>query len=177
MTRTEYAHLMLRELQESYHKAAQPFIDILVQDAAMSTSPHAIMVSREEYARFCAMPDTTLNLDSATIGNDSVREEFEAWIKSPPFEHMCDRYDENGAWKGDYKRYETQLAFEAWQASKERCQPKDCAWTYDDDSESYDTQCGQLFTIIEGTPDENHMAFCAYCGGHLVATPTGGNEK
>jgi len=44
------------------------------------------------------------------------REAFEAWIKRPPFEHMCDMKSDASAWPGKYKRYETELAWEAWQA-------------------------------------------------------------
>lgn len=54
----------------------------------------------------------------AVRSNDGLeRKQFEAWISSPPFEHMCDRNSENSAWPGAYKRYETELAWEAWQAA------------------------------------------------------------
>lgn len=42
------------------------------------------------------------------------REIFEKWIGSPPFEHSCERNSESSAWPGSYKRYETELAWEAW---------------------------------------------------------------
>lgn len=41
-----------------------------------------------------------------------------------------------------------------------------CLWTEDDDA-TWGTACGQAFTIIEGTPKENGMKFCCYCGGQL----------
>jgi hypothetical protein len=41
----------------------------------------------------------------------------------------------------------------------------DCAWAADDDA--WQTSCGQSFLIIEGTPNENGMRFCCYCGGPL----------
>lgn len=44
-----------------------------------------------------------------------ARKRFEAWISSKPYEHMCDMVSECSAWPGQYKRYETQLAWEAWQ--------------------------------------------------------------
>lgn len=47
------------------------------------------------------------------------REQFEAWIKSPPFEHWCEKFDDNAGWPDHYKRYETQLAWEAWQAARD----------------------------------------------------------
>ena len=54
------------------------------------------------------------------MGDDKTRAEFEELIKSSPFEHMCDRNGDNSAWPGHYKRYETQLAWDVWQAAKER---------------------------------------------------------
>lgn len=30
------------------------------------------------------------------------------------------------------------------------------------------TDCANEFEITEGTPDENQMKFCCYCGGRLV---------
>ena len=46
---------------------------------------------------------------------------------------------------------------------------KICAWTrMDDESDSWDTACGNAFTIIAGTPHDNAMHYCCYCGGKLV---------
>jgi hypothetical protein len=44
---------------------------------------------------------------------------------------------------------------------------QDCTWTEDDEG-NWDTQCGEKWCFIEGTPTENHCRFCAYCGGRLV---------
>lgn len=49
--------------------------------------------------------------------DDMQREAFERWIALPPYEHDCKRYTEAGPWPGAYKRYETELAWEAWQAA------------------------------------------------------------
>lgn len=43
----------------------------------------------------------------------------------------------------------------------------DCAWMEDESGEYYDTSCGHAFVLIEGTPAENDMRFCPYCGGKL----------
>lgn len=53
-----------------------------------------------------------------TPETDASRAEFEAWISAPPFEHMCDRNSAMSAWPGQYKRYETDIAWRAWQASR-----------------------------------------------------------
>lgn len=44
---------------------------------------------------------------------------------------------------------------------------KSCKWTYDLDEDSWDTQCGNKFSLIDGNPYENKMRFCCYCGGKL----------
>ena len=42
-----------------------------------------------------------------------------------------------------------------------------CTWTLCDD-ESWNTDCGEYHLINDGTPAENNMRFCCYCGGRLV---------
>lgn len=44
-----------------------------------------------------------------------------------------------------------------------------CNWTYnnpwgDDDCDYWETECGGLFQITEGTPKDNKMGYCPYCG-------------
>lgn len=43
-----------------------------------------------------------------------------------------------------------------------------CKWTID--LEAYTTQCGGLFEITYGSPEENNMNFCPYCGGILITS-------
>jgi hypothetical protein len=43
-----------------------------------------------------------------------------------------------------------------------------CLWSHaDDDTDVWETSCGHAFTIIDGTPGDNHMEFCCYCGRPL----------
>jgi hypothetical protein len=53
------------------------------------------------------------------------------------------------------------LAIEYRRAISEKC-----IWSesnnYDDDY--WDSGCGNAFTFIDGTPEENGMKFCPYCG-------------
>lgn len=47
---------------------------------------------------------------------------------------------------------------------------KSCHWHLDgdaDSSEAWDTECGDRFILNEGTPADNKMAYCCYCGGKL----------
>lgn len=42
-----------------------------------------------------------------------------------------------------------------------------CKWVSDFDMDcenSFDTNCGHTFIIINGTPAENNMKYCPYCG-------------
>ena len=43
-----------------------------------------------------------------------------------------------------------------------------CHWAEDEDSGAYDTECGHTFALNDGTPAENEMAFCCYCGSQLA---------
>jgi len=54
----------------------------------------------------------------------TLRDAFESWISLPPFEHMCDRNSNKSAWPGAYKRYETELAWEAYQAAHAKQQKR-----------------------------------------------------
>lgn len=38
-----------------------------------------------------------------------------------------------------------------------------CQWQADSDG-NYSTSCGETFTLIDGTPSENCMRYCCYCG-------------
>lgn len=46
-----------------------------------------------------------------------TRQAFEAFISAPPFEMGISRFDDRGAWPGNYKSYETDLAWQSWQAA------------------------------------------------------------
>lgn len=47
----------------------------------------------------------------------NTREAFEAWISAPPYEKNIRLSGPEGAWKDQYALYQTQLAWEAWQAA------------------------------------------------------------
>lgn len=43
-----------------------------------------------------------------------------------------------------------------------------CVWQQDGAGEDhYDTTCRHRFSLYEGSPRENKMAFCCYCGNVL----------
>jgi len=37
-----------------------------------------------------------------------------------------------------------------------------CAWR--EDGSDWHTGCGDCFTLFDGTPAENDMTYCCYCG-------------
>jgi hypothetical protein len=43
-----------------------------------------------------------------------------------------------------------------------------CKWTYDDYWCYWHTDCGQDFVLETGSPKENEMVFCCFCGKRLV---------
>lgn len=87
------------------------------------------------------------------VGPDE-RTAFERWISAPPFEHMCDRFPtDTGAWPGRYRRYETELAWEAWKERAGLRQPvtaqcTKCGWwrsrPFQDVSACADPECPPL---------------------------------
>lgn len=48
-----------------------------------------------------------------------------------------------------------------------KTKPLQCVWTYDPDGYSWGTACKNAFYIDDGTPEENSMKFCCFCGGEL----------
>ncbi len=45
-----------------------------------------------------------------------------------------------------------------------------CVWQ-EDENGNWDTDCGDKHILNEGTPSENNMAYCCYCGGKLIEEP------
>lgn len=41
---------------------------------------------------------------------------------------------------------------------------KTCEWIPDEGGSYWDTECGHGFETIDGTPLENEMVFCCFCG-------------
>lgn len=46
--------------------------------------------------------------------------------------------------------------------------PHTCAWLEDDDG-NWDTTCGHAWTFFEGTPNDNGLVYCPFCGALLQA--------
>ena len=46
-------------------------------------------------------------------------------------------------------------------------EPDACTW-YGDEEGTFETTCGHLFQMIDGTPTENRFKHCCFCGKALV---------
>ncbi len=42
-----------------------------------------------------------------------------------------------------------------------------CQWAEDDEWGVYETECGETFEIIVGTPNDNRMIYCCFCGKEI----------
>ena len=53
---------------------------------------------------------------------------------------------------------------------QEQAEPDTCTWQQDGDSDSgfYGTSCRRYFNLEDGTPEDNKMAWCCYCGKKLA---------
>lgn len=44
-----------------------------------------------------------------------------------------------------------------------------CEWAIDElEGDTWGTSCGHWFTINNGTPKDNNMSYCCYCGKQIV---------
>ena len=55
-------------------------------------------------------------------------------------------------------------------ALAQQVEPETCTWHQDGDSDSgvYATSCRHYFNLEDGTPEDNKMQRCCYCGKKLV---------
>lgn len=52
-----------------------------------------------------------------------------------------------------------------------------CVWTENFDPDYWETSCGQSFTLIDGTLEDNHIRFCAFCGCEIAAQPAAAADR
>ena len=43
-----------------------------------------------------------------------------------------------------------------------------CEWLYDEVHDVWETTCRKSFCITDGTPSDNDMVYCTYCGCELA---------
>lgn len=47
-----------------------------------------------------------------------------------------------------------------------------CEWVKEGECDLWGTECGKAFMLNDGSPSDNGMKFCCYCGGALIKYPT-----
>lgn len=62
--------------------------------------------------------------------------------------------------------YKQARKFEQFQAENERLK-EPCEWKYDESYDMWETECGGAFTLLKGTPKDNLMKYCPYCGKQI----------
>lgn len=90
---------------------------------------------------------------------------FEAWHER--------LYGRRPVRSSKYGAYQATTHCERWLVWKARAalqsqDRKPCTWEHDAEIDAYETTCGNTFIVGEGTPAENDMKFCCYCGGALI---------
>lgn len=112
--------------------------------------------------------------------SDKARDDFEEEYPVPTGVYWCELRNEylwsDYFWSDEASRQ--QCKFEIWLAAKEKYEPRNCEWLYDEDTDSYDTQCGGKFQTIADSIEDNGIDFCCYCGGEIQDAPgtQGGGE-
>ncbi len=49
-----------------------------------------------------------------------------------------------------------------------------CKWSLnDDESGTWESSCGELWSFIDGGPKENRVTYCHHCGGKVSITAEG----
>lgn len=43
-----------------------------------------------------------------------------------------------------------------------------CEWSYSESEEMWESACGDAWNFEEGTPEDNHMQYCPFCGRKLT---------
>lgn len=58
----------------------------------------------------------------------------------------------------------------AYDEEDEKRNNSTCTWHYVDDidHDCWETDCGEAYTFIDGSPHDNKMKFCCYCGRELI---------
>lgn len=59
---------------------------------------------------------------------------------------------------------------------EEQSRGQTCAWRQDaawDHSDTWNTDCGEAFVFIDGTPADNNANYCCYCGRKIEQVPAG----
>lgn len=103
---------------------------------------------------------TTMQIDRAVV---------EQALEALEYEHRSPRG--YGYELSVYEMRETSAAITVLRATlAQQADPETCTWHQDGDSDSgvYATSCRRYFNLEDGTPEDNKMQWCCYCGKKLT---------
>lgn len=61
-------------------------------------------------------------------------------------------------------------------AMNEQQESNKCTWSENFDPDFWDSACGETFTLLAGTLQDNHMRFCPFCGREIIEVKTNVRE-
>jgi len=67
----------------------------------------------------------------------------------------------------DAKR-DSEKAYTEWCKSAGLREDNVCEWVPEEGESYWHTSCGDDFILVDGTPEENHIIYCHYCGGRVT---------
>ena len=106
-------------------------------------------------------------IESLRAEVDALREEnkrMRPWFK-PALCEALQRDAERYRWLRDHgTALDPDLWGDALDEAIDAALSETCTWAQDDEGAMWETECEQLFDIIDGTPSDNQMEFCCYCG-------------
>ena len=84
---------------------------------------------------------------------------MEMWSAVAALRAALKQEEEASAWLAERKEH--------WRKEREKAQQvKTCAWRDNLDA-IYETECGNLHIVNDGTLEENGMKYCCYCGKEI----------
>lgn len=148
------------------HTSAQTWIEDADQAHDLRLYVSGIMESHDQ--RIAYAQEIARRLNAAPTAP-------QAEPKRPAFLDEIDRAKEHVASWPQWMKDATVSAAATLPVTEPKREPS-CLWSRaDDDTDVWETKCGHAFTIIDGTPTDNQMAFCCYCG-RRVDEEIGGSD-
>ena len=120
----------------------------------------------------CWQREVAETLRSALAQQAEPVQEPVAWMDPASGDVISDARHE--AWERDFglagKGKAALFTVPLYTAPPQQAEPESCTWQQDGDSDSglYGTSCGRYFNLDDGTPEDNKMHWCCYCGKRLV---------
>ena len=111
--------------------------------------------------------------------NQLVRKIMQSLSPSVTDDEIIEHFDPLGKLSGDHSnetivdsvihgQIESKIEGAKWMRDNHLPSKGDeCEWVRDEEN-CYDTSCGNVFQLMDGTPKENTFKYCLYCGGKIT---------